>query len=153
MTEQQFKTLPGEEKAEFVNEKIKNGKSLADIAKSEFGRSQSWLSKLLNEEGFYMQAGFYVKRQKQPADACSDLTELFKYKDKLITLAKQFEASEPVLRPDFVEVSKLESKEQTTTIRLKAELIEQLDALSKQFGTTKSMILSLALLDFIKKYK
>ena len=56
----QFLQLEGTEQVEFVNNLLLEGKTIKEISRGCFNKSQSWLGGILNKKGYFFKQGQYV---------------------------------------------------------------------------------------------
>lgn len=161
MTEREFLNLTSQRKADFVNERLATGMKLEEIAKGEFNRSRSWLSKKLNEVGYFNLNGReYLKRveepyslSEEPRSSSGELAELLRHRESLVALAKQYEASNAYIPLNFSELENYKGEIQVTTIRLKKGLLDELESIEKKLGAKRNNLISLALHHFIVSHR
>lgn len=155
MTEKEFLQLTAEERANFINQQLRAGKNLKEIAE-ELNRSASWLSKRMNENGYYFLAGegyIYMPfaPSKKHTEASDELLELLKYKDSLIALAKSHEAQKGFKQPDFSVLSQFDSDEQVPrNFKLPKRLDDEFESLSKKLGCKKQTLFTYAIWYFLQ---
>ena len=157
MDRKEFEKWTKEQRAEFVNKRLDN-KSLDEIAKHEFGRSASWLSKKLAEDGYHKERNgrFHYEEKKQISEQSVSFTngfeELFKHKDTLIALAQKIE-NDGHINPDFSVLNEYKGEDHRFSVTLKKSLNEELESLSKRVGIPKSSMIALAIHHLIQNYK
>lgn len=155
MTEKEFLQLTAEERANFINQQLRSGKTLKEIA-DELNRSASWLSKKMNENGYYFLAGEgYVYMSSDASKTPSDgLVELLKYKNSIIALAQQYESQKGFKQPDFSVLSQFDSDEQVPrNFKLPKRLDDEFESLSKKLGCKKQTLFTYAIWYFLQNYR
>lgn len=158
MTEKEFLQLTAEEKANYINQQLRSGKTLKEIA-GNWNRSTSWISKKMNEKGYYFLSGMgYIYMpfapHKESSEANDELSELLKYKDSLIALAQQYEAQKGFKQIDFSVLNEFDSDEQVArNFKLPRSLDDKFESLSKKLGCKKQILFTYAIWYFLQNFR
>lgn len=164
LTQDEFLALSGQEKADFVNKFIVEGVLLEDIARQNFNKGRSWLSKRLNAEGFFNPSGkgyrydaekhVAHKEEQHPREVelPEGLQELLKYKDKLIALATA-ETLQTTNKPGISIIAKYDGEESISrSFKLPKSLSDELDILGAKLRIKKQDLCTLAIAYFVEQY-
>lgn len=153
---------------EYVNSQMSNGLSVAQIER-QMKVGKDTIRKKLNRAGFHFQDNQFVKDGQAPKiiehkeeikpkevkeiNQNDDILDLYKYKDILIEIAKNYKKSNKI-KLDLNTIPSMSEEVLTRQMRIHKNALEGFDEFCKQYpNLSKQTLLSWAVIEFLERHK